>query len=76
MYRLIVHTPTHIYTLFGNSIDINDYPTIPIGSYVYIPAIDDMFFISPTTKSSALDGVFEETSTLQTGILGHIILGG
>jgi hypothetical protein len=45
MYQLIVTYRSHTYSIFGDSVDMKDYPKIPVGSYVWIPVTGDLFYI-------------------------------
>lgn len=79
MYQLIITYGSHTYSIFGDSIDISDYPNIFVGSYVCIPATGDLFYIYGPKKGFDLDGSEDEikqpTSVFGEGIFGNIIFG-
>lgn len=79
MYQLIVTYRSHTYSIFGDSVDMKDYPKIPVGSYVWIPVTGDLFYIHGPQQGFDLDGSEEEegnpTSIFGKGIIGNIIFG-
>lgn len=79
MYQLIVTYKSHTYSIFGDSTDINDYPNIFIGSYVWIPETKDLFYVHGPKQGFDLDGSEKElaqpTSIFGEGIMGNIIFG-
>jgi hypothetical protein len=78
MYQLIITYRSHTYSIFGDSADINDYPNIPVGAYVWIPATGDLYYTYGPRKGFDLDGSEEEgnpTSIFGKGIIGNIIFG-
>ncbi len=46
MYQLIVTTRGKSYSVFGETLDKKDYPTIELGSTVFIPALDKMLIVT------------------------------
>lgn len=46
MYQLIVTTRGNSYSVFGETLDKKDYPTIELGSTVFIPALDKMLIVT------------------------------
>jgi hypothetical protein len=77
MYQLIVTHGAHTYSLFGNSLDISDYPTIPAGAFVCIPATGDLFYINGPKTGFDLDGLDnrKDLSILGNSFIGQMILG-
>lgn len=79
MYQLIVTYGSHTYSIFGDSIDISDYPNICIGSYVWIPQTEDLFYVNGSLKGIDLDDSEESltpsTSIFGQGVMGNIIFG-
>lgn len=75
MYELIVHHGKSSYVLFGESLDMKDYPTIPVGAWVYIPDTGDLFFIHKPSQGFDLDES-DNDGVLNRGKLGEMILGG
>jgi hypothetical protein len=64
--------------MFGDSIDMKNYPQIPVGSYVWIPVTGDLFYIYGPKQGFDLDGSEEEgdpTAIFGKGIIGNIIFG-
>ena len=76
MYELIVHYGKSKYGLFGDSLNIEDYPTIPVGAQVYVPNTGDLFFIHGPKKGFDLDNPINITSILGEAIIGEMELGG
>lgn len=88
MYQLIVTHGAHTYSLFGNSLDIKDYPTVPVGAFVCIPATGDLFYMHGPKTGFDLDDPNGEvtpdepseepnsaTSIFGEGVMGDIIFG-
>ena len=88
MYQLIIMHGTHAYSLFGNSLDISDYPTVPVGAFVCIPATRDLLYMHGPKTGFDLDNPEGEvvpdepsenpnaaTSIFGEGIMGNIIFG-
>lgn len=76
MYELIVHYGKSKYCLFGDSLNMEDYPTIPVGAWVYVPDTGDLFFIHEPRKGFDLDNPISTTSILGEAIIGEMELGG
>ena len=48
MYKLIVTTRGNSYCVFGETLDKKDYPTIELGSTVFIPELNKMLLVTDT----------------------------
>ena len=48
MYKLIVTTRGNSYCVFGETLDKKDYPTIELGSTVFIPDLNTMLLVTDT----------------------------
>lgn len=48
MYKLIVTTRGNSYCVFGETLDKKDYPTIELGSTVFIPELNKMLLVIDT----------------------------
>lgn len=79
MYQLIITYGSHTYSMFGDSTDISDYPNICIGSYVWIPQTEDLFYVNGSLKGIDLDdseeSLIPSTSIFGQGVIGNIIFG-
>lgn len=79
MYQLIITHGAHTYSLFGDSTNIEDYPTIPVGAFVSIPAIGDIAYIYGPKKGFDLDGSEgqpdEEMPDNTSSAIGDAIIG-
>lgn len=79
MYELIIRKGKSSYCLFGDSLDIADYPTIPVGSWVFIPDTGDLFFINGPKSGLDLDepsqGSDSSSSVFGRGVIGELIFG-
>lgn len=48
MYKLIVTTRGNSYCVFGETLNKKDYPTIELGSTVFIPELNKMLLVTDT----------------------------
>lgn len=48
MYKLIVTTRGNSYCVFGETLDKKNYPTIELGSTVFIPELNKMLLVTDT----------------------------
>lgn len=55
MYELIITYGNSSYCLFGDSTDLKDYPSIPVGSFVSIPETGDIYYVYGPLSGFDLD---------------------
>lgn len=78
MYELIITYGNSSYCLFGDSTDLKDYPSIPVGSFVSIPETGDIYYVYGPLSGFDLDqhkSDITNVSTFNEGIIGDLIFG-
>lgn len=82
MYEIIVYDKKKSYVLYGNSKDLRNYPTIPVGASVFILDTLEVFHKQGPENSIQVDGdnetsdnPSENPEALFTSKLGAAIIG-
>jgi hypothetical protein len=80
MYELIVTYKNSSYCITGDSTDLKDYPSIAIGSFVFIPKTGDIYYVYGPLLGFDLDGRGElkdnsTSSIFAEGMIGDMIFG-